>query len=91
MGATAANISPAHVAAFRASAQLCATKMNVENPQLFNLMMRLPEECANYLTDSRADVGVKIPVGITYDQASNQISPPNIAYIPQVSSANSRA
>ena len=64
MEATAANISPAHVAAFRASAQLCATKIPVVNPQIFNLMMRLPDECTAYITHPGADLGVQLAPGV---------------------------
>lgn len=88
MGATAANINPANVAAYRANAQLCATRMDVKNPSIFKLMMELPDQCTEYLTSRHADLGVQLP-GVTLASNQNQ-TPQHITGITPVSDGTVR-
>ncbi|MCE3006420.1 MAG: hypothetical protein LW853_06270, partial [Rickettsiales bacterium] len=77
------NINLANVAAYRANAQLCATRMDVKNPSIFKLMMELPDQCTEYLTSRHADLGVQLP-GVALAPNQSQITQ-HITGITQVS------
>jgi hypothetical protein len=85
VGAPADNINLANVAAYRANAQLCATRMDIGNPRIFDLMMRLPDECTSYLTSSKADFGVKLPDTVLFPESQEPPSLQSIAGIPSAS------